>query len=139
MNRRLRIIAALLALTAVITAAGSHWVLLQSVAWTGMFFRYASEGNTVEALEKTFDGRHPCALCHTVRAGRQEQDQPTYQFERAPELNIPPKRAQLPEAPTEPPQAPSYLVQYYRYSRPAPPTPPPRLWRFLKSPVQIGR
>lgn len=56
---------------------GMHWALLQGIAWTGMFIEFASEGSVIEAVEKTFDGQHGCALCHKVKEGRQaSQDAP---------------------------------------------------------------
>jgi len=56
---------------------GFHWALLQGIAWTGMLVAYASEGSVVEAVEKTFDGLHPCALCAKVKEGRDsDQQQP---------------------------------------------------------------
>lgn len=56
---------------------GFHWALLQGIAWTGMLVAYASEGSVVEAVEKTFDGLHPCPLCAKVKEGRDsEQEQP---------------------------------------------------------------
>jgi hypothetical protein len=40
--------------------------VLQVVAWTRMLYQY-SQGSTVsEALQKTFDGKHPCEICKRV-------------------------------------------------------------------------
>ncbi|WP_395717637.1 hypothetical protein [Prosthecobacter sp.] len=50
---------------------GMHWVLLQGVAWTGMIISFASQGTVLEAVEKTFDGQHGCALCAKVKEGRE--------------------------------------------------------------------
>lgn len=56
---------------------GLHWVLLQGIAWTGMIISFASQGTVMEAVEKTFDGQHPCALCQKVKEGRESnQNQP---------------------------------------------------------------
>lgn len=49
---------------------GMHWVLLQGVAWTGMFLSFASQGAVIEAVEKTFDGQHACPLCEKVKEGQ---------------------------------------------------------------------
>ena len=45
---------------------GMHWVILQSVAWTGMIIVYSQTAPLREALAKTFDGEHPCGLCKAV-------------------------------------------------------------------------
>jgi hypothetical protein len=52
---------------------GMHWAVLQGVAWTGMFLANLNQGTVTEAVEKTFDGEHPCRLCLTVKEG-QKQD-----------------------------------------------------------------
>ncbi len=56
---------------------GMHWALLQGIAWTGMLISFASEGTVIEAVEKTFDGQHGCALCAKVKEGQESnQKQP---------------------------------------------------------------
>jgi len=52
---------------------GGHWVLLQSVAWAGMFVGYAQKADFSTALARTFDGRSPCALCKMVKAGKESE------------------------------------------------------------------
>ncbi|MBM3839105.1 MAG: hypothetical protein FJ398_14280 [Verrucomicrobia bacterium] len=49
---------------------GVHWILLQSVAWTGMIIVYSQTASLREAIIKTFDGQHPCQLCKAVQEGR---------------------------------------------------------------------
>ena len=56
---------------------GFQWTLLQSVAWTVMVLDRSAEMGWVQALETTFDGQHPCALCKVVRKGRDSQQQQT--------------------------------------------------------------
>ena len=56
-----------LALTGMI---GGHWTLLQSAAWVRMAVSFSKQESVTVALEKTFDGKHPCKLCKLVRAGK---------------------------------------------------------------------
>ncbi|MDB6119237.1 MAG: hypothetical protein JWO08_3018 [Verrucomicrobiaceae bacterium] len=50
---------------------GAQWAVLQSAAWVGMAVSYSlHEGSVTEGLSKTFDGQHPCALCHVVTKGK---------------------------------------------------------------------
>jgi hypothetical protein len=58
---------------ALVVSTGGHWFALQSVAWVGMAFRFARNDPLVVALEKTFDGRHPCQLCKAVAAGQKSE------------------------------------------------------------------
>ena len=43
------------------------------VAWMGMFAVNSQQGDLAGALEKTFDGKHPCPLCTAVEAGQQKE------------------------------------------------------------------
>ena len=73
-------IARLVVVAAICLSLGMHWALLQGIAWTGMLISFAREGAVIEAVQKTFDGQHGCALCHKVKEGRQsnpEQPQQT--------------------------------------------------------------
>ncbi len=52
-----------------VLSLGLHWTVLQSAAWVGMVVAYAKSATLSEALEKTFDGAHPCRLCKIVDSG----------------------------------------------------------------------
>jgi len=52
---------------------GVHWSLLQSIAWVGMVIKYSQGATMTEALSKTFDGEHPCALCKVITAGKKAE------------------------------------------------------------------
>ena len=55
---------------ALVMVIGGHWALLQSVAWVGMTVKFAQTDTFATALQKTFDGQHPCSLCQLVKAGK---------------------------------------------------------------------
>ena len=58
---------------ALMVSIGLHWAFLQSVAWVGMVVSYSQTDSLSIALEKTFDGQHPCRLCHFVKDGQQQE------------------------------------------------------------------
>ncbi len=60
-----------LLIIALIGATGLHWTVLQSVAWMSMLADNVCTNPLPAALEKTFDGNHPCALCKEIAKGRQ--------------------------------------------------------------------
>lgn len=64
-------LARLVIVGAICLSLGMHWALLQGIAWTGMLISFAREGAVMEAVQKTFDGQHGCALCHKVKEGRE--------------------------------------------------------------------
>src|SRR5467141_4067274 len=54
-------------------SVGFHWTLLQSIAWVGMVVNYSQSNSIKVALRKTFDGQHPCQVCHTVASGKKSE------------------------------------------------------------------
>jgi hypothetical protein len=52
---------------------GLHWGFLQSAAWVGMVISYSRSASLGEAIEKTFDGKHPCPLCKAVAEGKKSE------------------------------------------------------------------
>lgn len=57
-------------ISALCCAIGLHWMALQSIAWTTMIFSYAKQQSLPTAIAQTFDGAHPCSLCHAVNKGK---------------------------------------------------------------------
>lgn len=58
---------------ALVCVLGGHWAVLQVAAWTGMAISYSQNESISEALNKTFDGKHPCKLCQLVKAGKKAE------------------------------------------------------------------
>src|SRR5271168_4598451 len=54
-------------------AIGGHWAMLQTVAWATMIVDYSRDGALTEAVQKTFDGRHPCRICTVIQKSRQSE------------------------------------------------------------------
>lgn len=61
-----------LLISALVVSLGTPWALLQSVAWFSMLVRYSQETTFLQAMVMTFDGKHPCKLCHLVQQGSAE-------------------------------------------------------------------
>ena len=57
-------------------ADGAVWNVVQVVAWARMFHGYTQVMPAAQALQRTFDGAEPCALCQLAERGhRAERDQ----------------------------------------------------------------
>ncbi len=66
----MKAVSRILLVAALMISIGLHWAVLQSAAWVGMAVTYTVKtGSVVQGLSKTFDGRHPCRLCHAVDEG----------------------------------------------------------------------
>lgn len=126
MNR----IARLLIVAALMVSIGLPWAALQSVAWIGMAVTYTVEkGSVLEGLSDTFDGEHPCPLCHAVSSG-QEKEKKQQQDNG---ISLKKKLEMLPVShlqlwhPKMPPCEYEWLDQIKDELASAPPVPPPRL------------
>src|ERR1700729_2601426 len=68
-------------------AIGGHWAVLQTIAWASMIVDYSRNAALTEAVEKTFDGRHPCRICTEIQKGqRSERTHDTLQLVKKIEL-----------------------------------------------------
>ena len=67
--------------------------MLQSVAWTRMVVEFAQTDSLAVAVEKTFDGEHPCPMCQKIQRGREKESAPgpLVKWEKLPEgvLDVP--------------------------------------------------
>jgi hypothetical protein len=79
---------------AVLAAMGAHWTVLQSIAWTGMLTDHLGSSSVTEAVQRTFDGKHPCRLCKAIAAGEKSEQKRefTAQIQK---LEFPPPREAL--------------------------------------------
>jgi hypothetical protein len=59
--------ARLLVLASFLISIGMHAVVLQAVAWAKMTVDFARRDTLAVSLEKTFDGRHPCPICASLK------------------------------------------------------------------------
>jgi hypothetical protein len=49
---------------------GLQWIALQSIAWTTMLMQNSKRAPLRAAISQTFDGAHPCSLCHIVNKAK---------------------------------------------------------------------
>ena len=66
---------------ALAASIGLHWTLLQSVAWVGMVVTYSQKATFTQAIEKTFNGKHPCSLCKQIAKGKHSEKKTDTQVE----------------------------------------------------------
>lgn len=120
----MRALGRFLTVVALCLAVGLHWLALQSVAWTTMVVKYSQRVSLVEAVAQTFDGQHPCGLCHAVQKGKSS--------EKKNDLSAPRRLDLFPPSPVAARVAEFTDVQFALRTLCAiprvdsPPTPPPR-------------
>lgn len=69
----MRVLRVILVLGAILHLTGGHWGVLQCVAWTKMLVEYSTEEGLLEGARKTFDGEHPCCMCKSIAAAKQQE------------------------------------------------------------------
>jgi len=104
---------------------GLPWAFLQSLAWTTMLVDNLATHSLGVALERTFDGKHPCPLCKAIAQGKKSEKNsdsllPLKKFEA---LSQPVAFALSPPASFPTVEGPGALLKTLAH---APPTPPPR-------------
>jgi hypothetical protein len=112
-------------IVALCLAIGLHWLALQSMAWTTMICEYSKDASLFEAVSKTFDGNHPCALCHAVNSGKNSEKKSEFQAKTVKIDMV----CFFPAGPSPKPFVSfDYMTDSFRLSenRPSPPVPPPR-------------
>jgi len=82
-----RCAARILTVIALCCAIGLHWIALQSLAWTAMIVDYSKRAPLCQAIAQTFDGAHPCSLCHAVDKGKASEKRSDMQSP-APKIDI---------------------------------------------------
>src|SRR4030095_10036701 len=60
-------------ISALCLSIGLHWIAWQSLAWTTMVIDYSKRAPLCRAIAQTFDGAHPCSLCHVVNKGKNSE------------------------------------------------------------------
>jgi hypothetical protein len=105
---------------------GGQWLVLQSLAWTGMLIKYSQDASLIEALAKTFDGEHPCNICKGLQQEKETDQEQSVPVEKKFDLKC---LALLPARILYPPS--SFDLQPVVRSKAfacadAPPVPPPR-------------
>jgi hypothetical protein len=73
MQIRHRIMTMVMALS-LFMALGGPLALLQGVAWVTMVRDFSKSGSLSQAVEKTFDGQHPCPLCQKLAKARAAEE-----------------------------------------------------------------
>lgn len=126
MQIRHRIMTMVMALS-LFMALGGPLALLQGVAWVTMVRDFSKSGSLSQAVEKTFDGQHPCPLCQKLAKARaaEERAPVTMKIDKKAEVFIATSGSDLPLPVVDPMiyGPPLFVVMPERFV--APPVPVP--------------
>lgn len=115
----------LLIVLALACSIGLHWAFLQTLAWTTMLVDNLTSTSFSAALQRTFDGKHPCALCKAVAEGKKSEKKADtlLRLKKFEGLSTPVVMTLSPLASFPSIEAPNASLETVSH---APPTPPPR-------------
>ena len=84
---------------ALFLVAGGHWAMLQGVAWATMVKDFSKTGSLTEAVGKTFDGKHPCAMCKKIASARTSEEKApiTVKIDKKAEVFVSSSGSKVPE------------------------------------------
>ena len=81
--RKLKKLGTLLLGLSLLSSAGGYFFAIQSIAWAGMLWYNAHHDSALVAMQKTFDGKHPCGRCHEIGSEQAKQTKvPAQDLER---------------------------------------------------------
>ncbi len=117
----------LVVLVAFVFSCGGQWPMLQCVAWANMIREYSEVVPVPQAIEMTFSGKYPCAMCKMIAEKKEaENAKVAVLFQHEKKLTSPGFFVKAP-ATTEAPQDFVSWTQDLQARSEAPPTPPPRI------------
>ena len=73
----MRRLSALVVLAAFALSCGGQWGLLQGLAWANMIREYSQVVPLAQAVQMTFSGHYPCAMCRMIAEKKTHQDEAT--------------------------------------------------------------
>jgi hypothetical protein len=117
----------LIILTAFIFSCGGQWAAFQCVAWANMIREYSEMVPMAQAVEMTFSGQYPCAICKAIAEKKNSEQQKTFLVGKADKKFLPVVSLKMPVA------IQSVSVTYFDratflvFRSDAPAIPPPRL------------
>ena len=122
----MRRLAHLIVLVAFIFSCGGQWAAFQVIAWANMIREYSEMVPLTQAVQMTFSGRYPCAICKAIaerKSAEQQKELARAKYEKQYPLPAVVTLA-LPKV-----SATSWLEPAFVFSSrtETPPTPPPRL------------
>lgn len=73
--RRFTLFVVLVAFT---VSCGGQWPVLQCIAWANMIREYSEMVPMTEAVQMTFSGHYPCALCKAIAEKKNSEQQKSF-------------------------------------------------------------
>ena len=123
----MRRLAHMLLVLALSASIGLHWAFLQSAAWVNMVVTYSRDGGFTEAVQKTFDGEHPCARCKEIQKGQDTQKKQEFKSAQQ-KIEFYHEQPEVFTVRVTPVQEPGFVYHAVKESRSTAPAVPPPRW-----------
>jgi hypothetical protein len=113
-------------LFAFVFSCGGQWYVLQGIAWANMIREYAQMVPLTQAVQMTFSGKYPCALCKAIAEKKQSENLKIAALEKETKKRVSPGLGWVPPAADVSPQDFVVRDRHFQTRSEVPPTPPPR-------------
>ena len=74
-SRLMRRFTCLMVLAAFLFSCGGNWAVLQGIAWANMIREYSAMVPLSQAVQMTFSGEYPCAICKAIAERKSAEQQ----------------------------------------------------------------
>jgi hypothetical protein len=89
-NRFVRRLTHLIVLVAFIFSCGGQWAVFQGIAWANMIRDYSQMVPLTQAVQMTFSGKYPCAICKAIAERKSSEQQKMLTLEKFDKKFLPP-------------------------------------------------
>jgi hypothetical protein len=114
-------------LVAFICSCGGQWYVLQGVAWARMVMDYSQVVPLTQAVQMTFSGEYPCAICKALAEKKQSENAKVFNLDKSQKKLSSPAFVLARPFPSVSSRDFVLRDEFFQTRSEAPPTPPPRL------------
>jgi hypothetical protein len=122
----MRRFAFLAVLVAFIFSCGGQWPILQGLAWANMIREYSEMVPLAQAVQMTFSGKYPCAMCRAIAEKKNSENTKIAALFQHEKQILPPSLQLARRTPAISAQTFAVKASVLRVRSEAPPVPPPR-------------
>ena len=122
----MRRVTLLVVLGAFIFSCGGQWAVLQGVAWANMIREYSEMVPLSQAVQMTFSGQYPCAICKAIAEKKVQDNAKIAALFKYEKQFLPPGVEVATPRLASSPQTFVVREAFLRTRSDVPPTPPPR-------------
>ena len=117
----------IIVLVAFLFSCGGQWTVLQGLAWANMIREYSQVVPLGQAVQMTFSGQYPCAMCKAIADKKNSEDAKIFRLAKYDKAILASGVMLRPRFASAAPPFAAGRDHDLQFRAEAPPVPPPRL------------